>query len=104
MDRLQIIKEMIASGDQDPFLKFALAKETEKTDLSEAIKIYEDLRAFHPDYIGLYYHLGKALEQVGIRDEAKEIYRIGVANAKRVADFHSLSELNTALQGLDDED
>jgi hypothetical protein len=102
MDRIQLLQQMIDDGDSDPFIKFALAKETEKVDIHRAIDLYHDLRAHHPDYIGLYYHLGKALEVVSKLEEAKEIYRIGIANAKRIGDFHSLSELNTAAIALDE--
>ena len=103
MSRLEHIKELIEKGDNDPFLLFALAKEMEKIDINKAIELFEKLKLLDPEYVGLYYHLGKCYEKIGKFDEAKNIYNGGVKYAKRLADFHAASELNSALQMLEDE-
>ncbi len=94
---------MIESGDKDPFLQFALAKELEKLSLDEAIGTYEQLRKDDPAYVGLYYHLGKCYEKTNQMDLAVQCYQEGIAQAKKQADFHAASELNTALLSLEDD-
>lgn len=101
LNRLDYIREMIASGDNDPFLLYAYAKEIEKSSIDEAITAYEDLKSKHKDYVGLYYHLGKCYEKTDQIILAKEIYQEGIQQAKKQADFHSLSELNNALMALE---
>ena len=102
LNRIEQIKQMIASGDQDPFLMYALAKEYEKVSPEKAIEAFEDLKTKHPQYVGLYYHLGKCYEKAGNVSLAREVYELGAAEANKQADFHSLSELNSALMGLDE--
>lgn len=92
---------MIAEDD-DPFLLYALAKELEKISIDEAIKVYLDLKFKHNDYVGLYYHLGKCYERTDQAKLAIDIYEEGIQQAKKQADFHSLSEINNALMALKD--
>jgi tetratricopeptide (TPR) repeat protein len=93
---------MIAEGDNDPFLLYALAKELEKKSLDEAIEAYENLKQKHKNYVGLYYHLGKCYERKDQLKLAIETYEEGIQEAKKQADFHSLSEINNALMALKD--
>ena len=62
--RLQILQEMLAKSPNDSFTLFAIAKEYEglgKAD--QALDFYLTLREKDPDYVGLYYHLGKLYEK-----------------------------------------
>ena len=104
MNRLDHIKELIKNGDRDPFLLFAEAKETEKIDFIASIDLYENLRSSNPEYVGLYLHLGKCYEKKGDFTSAKLIYTTGIDSAKKVGDFHSASELNSALNMLEEEE
>lgn len=88
---------MLAEDASDSFLYFALAKEYEKIDEVEAIVQFELLRDKDPNYVGLYYHLGKLYERRSELDLAKECYQKGIKVGKELADFHAISELNTAL-------
>jgi tetratricopeptide (TPR) repeat protein len=88
---------MLAKSPDDSFLLFAIAKEYEKMDnLEKAMTTYYHLKKIDPDYIGLYYHLAKLHEEFSEPVEALKIYDEGIALAKKIADFHALSELNNA--------
>ena len=102
MDRLEFLLSAIKEDPEDSFLAFALAKEYEGNgDLSMALQYYKTLKERDPAYVGLYYHLGKILEELDNVDEALEAYKEGIVVAKKQADFHALSELNNAKVNLE---
>jgi tetratricopeptide (TPR) repeat protein len=81
---------------------FALAKEYEKIGtLKKALDTYNTLRENDPDYVGLYYHLAALQLELSMPEKAIETYDKGIEIAKKVADFHALSELHTARMNLD---
>ena len=105
MTRKEQIQQLLATTPQDPFLRFALAKEYEKEgDDAEAIRGYEALAQDSPDYVGTYYHLGKALERVRREADAWRTYTTGMAVAKRLGEAHALTELGGARMELGDEE
>jgi len=102
--RLELLQQMLASTPGDPFTLFALAKEHEKTgDQEQALGYYLRLYAETPDYVGLYYHLGKLYEQLERLDEAVAVYKQGRLVAKKAGDQHSYNELSGALIQISDE-
>lgn len=105
-DRKAMLLQMWENDSKDDFICFALAKEYEKEgDLVEAKKYYETLQSNNPDYVGLYYHLGKLLEAQEDPTAAFQTYKTGMTIAKKIGDQHALSELATAKLELgDDED
>jgi len=105
LKRIDTLKSFLIEDPEDSFVIFALAKEYEKHGiLKSALDTYLDLKTKDPDYIGLYYHLGKLYEELAEKDEAMKTYEEGVILAKKLADFHSLSELHTAKTNLEIED
>jgi hypothetical protein len=54
-----------------------------------------------PGYVGMYYHLGKLYEKMGEPELALEAYTAGINVAKKIPDFHALSELNNAKLNLE---
>lgn len=104
-DRLTLLQGMLADNPSDAFLLFALAKEHEKLgDGPQAMDFYLKLAAQHPDYVGNYYHLGKAYEAV--RQEAKAFftYKKGMDVARAAGDQHAYNELAAAKLFLGDDD
>ena len=86
----------------DSFLKFAIAKEHEKSKVyDKALKYYLDIYENEPEYIGLYYHLGKLYEQINRRQLALNTYKEGIELGKKAGDFHAVSELNNAKMNLE---
>ena len=101
-NRIEVLLAFLAEDPQDSFVRFALAKEYEKQALlKKALDTYLELYELDPSYIGLYYHLGKLYEELSQRDDALKAYTEGIALAKKIADFHALSELNTAKTNLE---
>ena len=105
MSRKAQIEAMLAESPQDPFLRFALAKEFEKEGAdADAKDIYAALLADQPEYVGTYYHLGKTLERLNEQAEAWRIYTEGIAITKRLGEKHAMSELAGARMELGDEE
>jgi tetratricopeptide (TPR) repeat protein len=102
MDRLDQLKALLQDKPDDSFLLFAVAKEYEKAgNEALALEWYLKLRTSNPDYVGLYYHLGKLYEELEQSDEAREAYQEGIDLARRLGNHHALSELQGALLNLD---
>lgn len=103
--RLQLLQQILEKTPGDSFALFALAKEHEGLgDLPEALSFYRQLRESDPNYVGLYYHLGKLLERLNQPEEAILTYRAGMAIAKQMGDQHAWSELSAANMELDDDE
>ena len=103
--RLNMLLSMLQTPPVDSFVLFAIAKEYEKLGNNEhAFQYYLQIRASDPQYVGLYYHLGKLYEKVLQFDHAVEAYSAGMAVAKQENDPHALSELAGAKLNLVDED
>lgn len=101
MDRIALLKSYLEKTPDDSFLKHALALEYIKlTEENKAIGLFEELLAHDPDYIGSYYHLGKALERTGHPEKALIIYQKGIEMARRLKDSHSAAELQQAADDL----
>lgn len=101
--RIEFLKNFLSESPNDPFLKYALAKEYEKGgDEKLAIAMLEALTEEHPDYVGTYYHLGKIYERNGDLDTAISVYENGMLAAKKAGDKHALGELASAKMGIED--
>jgi len=102
-DRLQQLQNFLEASPDDSFILFAIAKEHEKLEDQEtALQQYLKLREIDPDYVGLYYHLGKLYEQQQKEEQAVEAYEAGMIIAKKQGDQHALSELAGAKLNLVD--
>ena len=100
--RIDKLLQFLADSPNDSFLKFAVAKEHEKSNtLEKALKFYLDIYENDPEYIGLYYHLGKLYEEIDEKHLALNTYKEGIAIGKKQGDFHSVSELNNARTNLE---
>jgi tetratricopeptide (TPR) repeat protein len=105
MSRLERLQEFLQAQPNDPFLLFALAKEYEGlNDMDNALKNYLHLRTTTPQYVGLYYHLGKLYEKLQQPEQALETYKSGMIVAKTEKDMHAYSELAGAKMNISDED
>lgn len=103
MSRIDKLKEFLLASPQDSFLQHALALEYIKEgNDAEAKQLFEIILVREPGYVGSYYHLGKLLERNGSTDEAITVYRRGMEETKKVNDRHAYSELQGALEELED--
>ncbi len=96
-DRLEQLQAFYEDDPDDPFTRFALAREHLKNGNTEqALAFFEELVETDPDYVGTYYHLGKLYEQLDRTDDALEIYERGIDIAREQKDQKNLSELQDA--------
>jgi Tfp pilus assembly protein PilF len=101
LERINKIKEMLASNPSDSFLKHALALEYIKLgDDTTAQELFEQLLQQEPGYVGSYYHLAKLFERNGEEQRAIEWYEKGMQVAREKGDQHALGELRSAWEEL----
>lgn len=85
----------------DSFSKFALALELLKiNEVSKARLLFESVLEQDPNYLGVYYHLGKLYERIGLYQEALKSYSDGIKLAEKQESRRTLSELKEALEIL----
>ena len=100
-DRINRLKEFLQKQPDDSFLQHALALEYVKLeDDTEAEKLFNNILANDPGYVGSYYHLGKLLERNGKGEEAIAVYEKGMTAAKAAGDQHAYNELQGAYEDL----
>jgi Tfp pilus assembly protein PilF len=103
MNRIEKLTEYLRASPNDSFLQHALALEHIKEgDDVAAKKLFENILAKEPSYVGSYYHMAKLLERSNDNLAAIAIYKKGMLEAKIVKDNHSYNELMMALEDLED--
>jgi tetratricopeptide (TPR) repeat protein len=101
VNRMEILKSMVARNPTDSFSRYGLAMEYAKAgDLEKAIGEYEALLGVNPDYAAAYYHGGQALEKLGRVEEARRMYERGLEATRRTGDAHTHGEIQAALDLL----
>lgn len=104
MERIDKLREMLASSPEDSFLNHALAMEMLALGQdADARRVWETLLQRDPGYIGSYYQLAKLMERLGERTLALEWYEKGLAAAQKAGDRHAMNELRMAYEELMDE-
>jgi len=89
---------MLAADPSNSFLRYGLAQDLLNSgDAQSAAAEFDALIAADPAYVAAYFHAGRALEQLGQTDAARETYSKGIAAARAKGDTHALSELEGAL-------
>jgi tetratricopeptide (TPR) repeat protein len=102
INRLNQLLEMYDEQNHDSFILFAIAKEYEYgKEEQKAIDTFNALIQKDPQYVGTYYHLAQLYQVGGNIEDAMKIYEDGISVAKKLADFHALSELMNAKTNLE---
>jgi len=103
MSRIEKLLEYMKTSGKDSFLQHALALEYIKIDKDEeARELFNEILLREPTYIGSYYHLAKLLERAGDFDRAARVYKRGMEEAKKAGDNHTYSELQGALEDIEE--
>jgi tetratricopeptide (TPR) repeat protein len=93
---------MLENDPLDVFLQYALAMEFKNENDSEsAIKYLEAVRKQDPDYLGVYYQLGKLYEATEQSAMAIAVFEDGIKHAAALQDLHTLAELKNAKVNLE---
>lgn len=104
MSRIDKLNEMLLSSPDDCFLLHALGLEYQKLEQNEkALECFRKVLHVNTEYVGTYYHLGRTLEQNGLREDAIAVYEKGIEIAGKLKDLHARNELQMALDDLLDE-
>lgn len=91
----------LKKNPNDSFTKFALALELLKLgDVSKARVLFESVLKQDPDYLGVYFHLGKLYENNRRPNDAEELYKKGIELAKKQNNERTRQELTEALEHL----
>lgn len=98
--RIEILKQLLEHDPSSVFARYGLAMEYVKAgQLDSAVAEFEAIAAADPSYSAAFFHGGQAMEKLGRIEEARDLYRRGIA---RSADPHARAELQAALDILGD--
>lgn len=99
---IPILAARVKENPTDSFSKFALALELLKEEKrGQAKMLFESIEAQDPEYVGVYYHLGKLYSEIEENKKALETYKKGIEVSIRLGDLHARSELQGALLNLE---
>ena len=99
-NRLEILQNM-AADRANAFANYGLAMEYVNTGaLESAVEQFTVLLEHHRNYGAGYFHAGQTLEKLGRLDEARAMYRQGIAVTAANGDQHTRSELQASLDAL----
>ena len=103
MTRLEKLQQFLAADPTDSFTRYAIGLEHAKEGkIDEAIQALEELRGRDPNYVPTYYMLGEYYRELNNTSKAEATYKEGIAKARTANDLHAASELQAALDELED--
>jgi Tfp pilus assembly protein PilF len=99
--RLEMLKLMLEKDPEDSFTKYAMGLEYMTLNENRLARdTFEELKSHDPDYLALYYQLGKVYELLGDEKAARLIYEQGIEVSTGANDLHTKSELEQAINEL----
>ena len=102
--RIVKLKQFLEQDPNDNFTNYALGLEYASIKhYEQAIATFEALINRAPEYIPTYYQLADTYRHINQKEKALAIYREGIMRARAANDLHALSELQAAMDDLDDE-
>ena len=102
MDRLAMLKKMVAERPEEPFAHYGLAMELRKLGHdAEANAAFEALMQKHEGYLPTYLMAGNHFAAQGDKDKARAVYQKGLQVAGAAGDAHTQGEIEVALAELD---
>jgi tetratricopeptide (TPR) repeat protein len=100
--RREILEEFVAQDPSESFSRYALALELEKEKrVHEAVEHLREVISRDPGYTAAYQQLGRLLGQIGLLDDARDIYQRGIEAARASGDHRSISEMQDALEMIE---
>ena len=97
-DRMQKLQSMLEKDPGDPFLYFAMGMEHKKAgETAAAVEWFGRTLEKDPGYCVAYHQAALAYEDGGEIENAKKMYREGIAAARKKGDDHAAAEMEGAL-------
>ena len=100
--RREFLGETLRLDPGNTFARYGLAMELVSSDPAAAWKHFEYLLAHHPEYSATYYQASIFLVKQGRLEEARKVLARGVEVTGRQGNQHARSELEAALDDLND--
>lgn len=101
MERIQMLKEILAQNPNDAFARYGLAMELANQGNTEAaLSEFQQLTSANPDYTAGYQMAAQLLLKAGRNDEARQRLVAGVAAAQRTGNRLALNEMSAMLDDL----
>ena len=101
MDRIAMLKEILAGNPSDAFARYGLSMEYANSGQVEAaLTEFCVLLETSPDYTAGYFMAAQTLAKASRVEEARKMLVGGIASAKRTGNNHALSEMDAMLEEL----
>ena len=101
MDRVAMLKEILAENPNDAFARYGLAMEYANAgDGAAALAEYENIVSANPEYVPAYQMAGQLLMNQGRDEDARSWFEKGIAAARRAGNRHAESEMQGMLDTL----
>ena len=101
MDRVAMLKEILAENPNDAFARYGLAMEYANTgDTATALAEYAKIVELSPEYVPAYQMAGQLLMNLGRDNDARQWFDRGIAAARRAGNRHAESEMQGMLDTL----
>ena len=101
MDKIAMLKEILAQNPNDAFARYGLAMEhANHGDTAAALEQFQQLTTTHPDYTAGYQMAAQLLMKTGQNGQARERVEAGVAAARRTGNSLALNEMTAMLDEL----
>jgi Flp pilus assembly protein TadD len=101
IDRLAALKSILERNPADTLARYGLAMEHFNGGNYElAAAEFRALLETNPEHVPAFFQSGQALERLGRREEARQMYVQGIAAATRQGSTHARDQLQAALDAL----
>lgn len=102
MDKIPLLKEILAQNPNDSFARYGLAMEyANRGEAETALAEFDELLSLNPDYTQAYFMAAQTLANNHRQEEAKERLRAGIASAIRTGNGHAQSEMQAMLDDME---
>jgi predicted Zn-dependent protease len=99
--RIDQLKAMLAETPDDAELRYFLAMAYVSAGADDsALDCFRRLAAESPGYVPAYVQSGQLLARLGRDEEARSVFRAGIAAASKAGDAHAAGEMETFLDTL----
>jgi len=101
MSRREKIEAMLVEDPTDVFLRYSLAMELQQEGRhEESLARFRELQTEDPPHVPAFFMAGQQLASLGRSDEARDVLRNGIDQARAQGDTHAAAEMSEFLASL----